>query len=84
MNFKENYISKSGGNSMDHIFDKNIFSVRDTVEKMKDNISLKIRQKLHSKHYQIDKENTEILMNLFKFFWKKCEILMFFDQFDDV
>ena len=56
MNFKKNYISKSCGNRMDHNFDKNIFSVRDTVGKMKDNILIKIRQKLH----QIDKKNTEI------------------------
>ena len=56
MNFKKNYISKSCGNRMDHIFDKNIFSVHDTVGKMKDNILIKIRQKLH----QINQKNTEI------------------------
>ena len=67
MNFKKNYISKSGGNRMDHIFDKNIFSVRDTVGKMKDNIFIKIRQKLHIKSIKKTQKFNEFVY----IFWEK-------------
>ena len=70
MNFKNNYILKSGGNRMDHIFDKKIFSVRATVGKMKDNILIKIRQKLHSKHHQIDQKTQKFNELVYIFFGK--------------
>ena len=58
------------------VYQKTTFSVCDTIRKMNGNISLKLKQKLYTKHHQINQKTSKFHI----FFQKKTKIFFKFDQ----